>query len=1069
MVKPNALSPSLFARLLIVLTSVQMATVTAFAAESPEPAEFVVWSDTAGFSPPQIVVPFDSDADTGVNRKLAADRPWYDRSEAKKLGDAIHFLREGVEKMCGRRLGVVNSNDLSRGIILTTLSGAGDDIRNDAAVQAALRSDGSDDYNHREAFLIRSEPQRLLIVANTIDGLVCAVPELLESVGYEVLAMGPNWVHVPDGFQKRMSFQINRAERPTYYIRGLVPTSGQSYGVGTILDEKRLNDPADETVTASYRRWAIGRRLKTQSMPGFPGHAMQAHHRALIAHIRETGDTYGFLGTVKLDDESQRPTASDENRDWLWINSHSTAAPNTRPAFDGVFRSDGKEWKPANLEEVGLNLDLSVPTVRAIIFNAFKERSEAHFKKSPAELFVFGTDPEDGGGYTRLAELLKHPNWYPQYLAETGRDFGRPYVLHQSRGLDQPRELWDANAPSDIVFGFNNWLLAEYDRWLESLPTEQRVTSTGRGKRDAVRCSLYSYNFHDVPPNFNVDPRVRVMIASYPKHRGRGKWKAFASQTDLAQAFGVMLPREPSGDYWIISLSYYWDRGIDGLEPPWNASPEFLARRQHDHYAAGFRALSVETDFNFGRLGLGYYLMSQLLWDTRLTTDELDAIRDRWLQRSFGSGWPAMKQYYDYMLTSNYPVNSPYAWARAIRFIDEADGLIDSAVEPAAQRRLDDLKQYWYFYYLVDTGEDKPSSDAMRELLWKGQMSYANASHVIARRIFSTSDAVAASGDFSQGPAHYTEAETAAWWSKVLDHWPLVDVSRFADATLADGTPARNVDLHDLVAVKEFGDAPCPQAFLYNAGYQKQPTFRCAATRAGEEIGFQIYWPADPTGKDGYYIARDLPYGISVWNAEDKVWESLVDMTLFKQPSVEVQLPGSERRHHLVTVRYSAPRPGTYRFEIGYGGNLSFLTDLGFDHITGQHTSGRSLTFDSTGEGLTQTPSYIYIPKGTQTLDLEVWDSYGAKTVTLYKRPSAEHPGLLAPSPANISRKVDISARQTHRIALEPDETGTIAMLSGNGFAFPYLYSVPLLWSKSPAQLLVPRHVAAADDLTVRD
>ena len=194
--------------------------------------------------------------------------------------------------------------------------------------------------------------------------------------------------------------------------------------------------------------------------------------------------------------------------------------------------------------------------------------------------------------------------------------------------------------------------------------------------------------------------------------------------------------------------------------------------------------------------------------------------------------------------------------------------MIDEVREPAAQRRLDDLKQYWYFYYLVETQQDKPSSAAMRELMWKGQMSYANASHMIARTIFGTDDPAAAAGDFSKGPAHFTSAETAGWWAKLLDHWPLVTVSRFADATLANGKPANSVDLNDLVPVAAFGREPPTQAFLYNSGYQTPPTFLCAATQAGEEIGCQLYWPADPTGKDGYYIARDLPYGIGVWNAK---------------------------------------------------------------------------------------------------------------------------------------------------------------------------------------------------------
>ncbi|MFM7056616.1 MAG: hypothetical protein ACKO2P_06800 [Planctomycetota bacterium] len=1053
-------------------------------AADPTAAEFRVWSVDASFQPPEVIVQHDPQSTTGIDWNVAVERPWYEQSDARRIADAAGFLVEGIERMTACRLTVRSSNDLTRGIILTTLSGASADIRSDPAVLKALQNDGRDPYNHNEAWFIRSEPRRLLIVANTVSGLVCAVPEVLESVGYEVLAMGPNWVHVPAGYQQQLSFRLCRSGRPSYYIRGLSPTSGQSYGVGTILDAKLLHQPtttpadtarievtrpSDETVDTSWSRWAIGRRLRTQSMPGFPGHAMQSHHRALIAHIRATGDPAGFLGTVLLGDDAERPAATDANRGSLWINRTSSAPPAARPAFDGVYLSDGREWRPANLEEVGLNLDLSVPVVRQIILDAFLDASERHFRQSPDELFVFGTDPEDGGGYADLARWMRNPNWYPEVLAAAGRTFGRPYLLHGMYGLDQPKEIWDAAAPGDTVFGLNNWLLAEYDAWLAARPPGEQVTSTGRLKRDAVRCSLYSYNYHDVPPNFNPDPRIRVMIASYPKHRGRGKWKQLATQTDLARAFQTLLPREPSGDYWIISLSFFQDRTVDALAPAWDASPEFLVRRQQEHFAAGFRALSAETDFNFGRLGLGYYLLSQVLLNTQLTATELHALRDRWLQRAFGSGWTAMKDYYDYLLTANYPVNSPSAWARAVRFIEAADQLIDPASEPAAQRRLDDIKQYWYFYFLVDSKQDHPGSTAMRELFWKGQMSYANASHMIARTIFSTSSAAEAASRFAEQPAHFTAAETAKWWPLVLEHWPVVDVSRFADATLHNGQSARDFDLHDLVAVAEFGAAPVPQAFLYNAGYQKPPTFLTVASAAGEEIGFHLYWPADPTGKDGYYLARDLPCGISLRNPQTHTWESLVDRTVFKQPSKEIQLPPDNRLHHLATVRFLAPTAGTYRFEIGYGGNLAFLTDLGFDPRTSTHTGGRTFTFDCTAEALTQTPAYLYLPKDTKTLDFEVWDSYGVKTLTLYSRPAGpSKPGSLVPQPAQLSRSIDIGSRGTHRIDLQPHETGTLATISGNGFAFPYVYSVPLLWAKSPAQLLVPRGVATADGLTIR-
>lgn len=1041
---------------LLFLTALLASTGICIGQTDHQPdTEFVVWSSALGFAPPPIVVQYDSESGTGIDWKQAEGRPWHDWSDPAKVGAAVEYLREGIERICGQRLAVVNSNDLSRGIVITTLDGASEDIRNDTDVQAALRNDGSDVYNNREAFFIRSERDRLLIVANTVEGLVVAVPELLESVGYEVLGMGPNWIHVPKGGEERLAFRITKADRPGYYIRRLSATSGQSYGVGTVMQAELLSNPADETVDVSHRRWLIGRRMKTQSMPGFPGHALQAYHRAVVNQIRETGNTEGFLGTVKLDAESQRPEVSSDNQGWLWINSD----PADAPGHGKAFYSTGEEWKEANLAILPMNLDLSVASVRQLILDDFKQKSQRFFARSPDDVFVFGTDPEDGGGYTRLAELLKYPDWYPKYLESVGDNLGKPYVLHGFKGLDQPYELWDATAPSDIVYGFNNWLLSEYDRWIDSLPETEQVTSTGRSMKDAVRCSFYCYNYHDVPPNFNVDSRIRVMIASYPKHRGRGKWKAFASQTDMAQAFRIMLPREPSGDYWIISLSYFSDRGLDGLKPRWNASPESIATRQQQHYAAGFRALNVETDFNFGRMGLGYYLLAEQLWNPELSAIELDAVRNRWLQRAFGSGWQQMKTYYDFMLPENYPVNSPHAWSRAIRLIEAADDVIDGAKEPAAQRRLDDLKQYWYFYYLVDTGQDNASSDAMRELLWKGQMSYMNATHMIARRIFSTNKVAEAVGDLTKGPAHYTAAETESLWAKVLDHWPVVSVTRFSEATLADGRKGSEVDLNDLVRVTEFGDAPCRQGFLYNAGYMTPPTFLCSATQAGEEIGCQLYWPGDPTGKDAYYIARDVPYGISRWNTQTRVWDELVDKTMTVQPSKKVHIPGSKRdHHHLAAIRFQAPEAGTYRFEIGRGGNLSYLADLTWNPTDNQHTGSQALTYDCNVIGLTQAPAYIYIPKGTKSLDLEVWDSYNRKFITLYK----SH----LPSRATLSRKVDISQRKTHRIDLAPDETGTIAEISGNGFSFPYLYSVPMLWAKSPGQLIVPRDIAEADGLT---
>jgi hypothetical protein len=976
---------------------------------------------------------------------------------AAKVKDAVNYLQEGIRKITGRELTITNTTDLRRGIVLTTIDQVSPELGNDSKVIEALKDDGTDVYNAKEAFYIRSEPERLLIIANSAEGLSGAVAELLESVGYEVLGMGPNWIHVPHHLRDSLAFRIERAGRPSYYFRRLVPSSGQDYGVGTIrkMGGKELLKSPDEYVDESYTRWQIGFRTMGQSMPSFPGHALQGFHRSVVAKMKETKQTDGFLlKNTKLATQKSRPKASKKNTGQLWINTDNNK----------VLLSDGKDWKERNLAQIGVNLDLSVPLVRGVIFDAMKKRSETFFQKNPDEIFVFGTDPEDGGGYASLAEMLRNPNWYPSYLKKKGIPFGKPYVLHGYRGLNQPREIWDANAPADTVFGFNNWLLHEYDKWLDSLPASEQVTATGKSKKSQIRCSLFSYNYHDVPPNFNLDPRIRVMIAGYPKYRGRGKWKKFQSQQDIAKAFQIMLPKEPSGDYRIISLAIYWDSSVEMLAPLWDASPQAIAIDLGKTFSAGIKALSYEVDFNFGRFGLGYYLISKMLWNANLSVQELNALRDRWLQRAYGSGWKTMKQYYDFLLLKNFTVNGTRTWAQAIRYIEQADKQIDAGKEPEAQRRLDDLKQYWYYAYLLDSTKVNSKDPEMREFAWKGQMSYMNAMHAIARRIYAQGGvngmAKALGPEITDGPAHYSHAETQVWWKKILDRWPFVPVTMFSDITLANGTKGKDVDLNDLVVVKEFGNVPATQGFYYNSGYMKEPKFVQVATTSEKEIGFKLFWPADPTGKDGYYTAKDLVYGVERWDSAKGAWAPWIDKTTTRQSSVEVpDTKKKDRKFHLVEVRLQVPTEGSYRFEIGRGGNLSYLTDLSYDMSTRQFSRSRPFTFSSNSWGHTQNATYIYIPKGTPSLDIEVADSYHSKSVTLYKG--------VSPISTLLSRKVDISDRKTHRIRLKPEETGTIATIYGIGFAFPYLYSVPMYWAKAPSQLVIPRAVAKADGLTI--
>ncbi|MFW6060643.1 MAG: hypothetical protein ACODAQ_10710, partial [Phycisphaeraceae bacterium] len=605
---------------------------------------------------------------------------------------------------------------------------------------------------------------------------------------------------------------------------------------------------------------------------------------------------------------------------------------------------------------------------------------------------------------------------------------------------------------SNHVYATADWLLREFDKSESPLLREHA---------DRVRCSFYSYNFHDVPPTFNPNRRIRVMIADYPKHRGRGRWKELVTHIDVAKALSIMLPDAPSGDYLILSLAFFHDDTLDDLDPGWSLEPKAIHAKVVDRYEAGMRAISAETDFNFGKYGIGYYLFSKMLWNAEMSVDELAAVRDRYLRRAFGAGWEPMRRYYE--LFGDMPVSSPNFWARAIRLIDEADQLIDAQREPAAQRRIDDVKLYWYYYYLLDSGRADPERKQMQRFLWQGQMSYQVAMHMVLRRVWGRdynwlNDVLPES--IMEGPAHYTHEQTQRWWAEVLEHWPVTPVRDFRDGALSDGTPAAQADVHDLVLVQPFVEFDArPGLFLHNRiqSVRNPPILHAVARRAGEEVGFKLFWTATDRAARNL---RAFNASASYRAVGDEQWQPIEDASMNDAMPVRVETTWRERPVFLVTVRLKAPAAGVYRFEVGRGGSGANLTSLNFELATGE-TSGAPVgaTYSHLGSGLTQTPAYLYIPKGTRSLDLEVWDSYGKKTVTLYQGLPPGHP--------TPSREVDISDRGTHTVALEPEETGTIAAIRGNGFAVPYFYSVPQLWAKSPGELLVPRVIAEADGLTI--
>ncbi len=981
-----------------------------------------------------------------VKRHLFSPLP----NPAKPILAAAWYFQEAVQRMTGKEVTIQEGEGDSEGVVFTLISHASKGIQDDPAVKEALRRSDEDDYNDKEAYFIRSEPKRLLVVANTTEGLLAGAVALLESVGYETLGVGPNWTHVPDYHGKPLTFLLEESGRPGFYIRNIHFTCGQHGGAGTLsMRNMELPDPADENVEISAQRWLVGTRMAGQSMPHFPGHALQLFREKVIAAMREQGTEKGMLVShATIGADSERPAASEENKYHLWINNDAEG-----PQAGKFFLSNGTQWAPNAFFE--RTVDLSVPFVRQMIFDEVKRMAEASFDKNPDDFFVYPTDPADGGGMAEMGQLAAFPNWYPDYLQAEGLSFGRPYKLNGFRGLKQENEIWDPNAPSDTVFGFNNWLLREFDKWIDSLPEAERATSTGKSKKELIRASLYSYNYHDVPPNFNLDPRIRLMVAGYPKHRGTGKWVGYKTNTDIASAFRILLPREPLADYQILSFSRYRDH-VPSMIAGRSTLAKAVINDYKPKYDAGFRAFSGEADLNFGKMGLFYYLSSKVLWNPRITSEELDRIRDQWFQRAFGPVWQEMKVYYDFMSPENFKLSSPRNWAKAIRLLDAADRKFDGASE-AVRLRLDDLKQFWYFYYLIESGQATPDSMAFKEFMWKGQMSYITPMLTAQIVYFKKGDGYhlvpeLAGANFAGGPAHYTHEETQKWWKTILEHWQPIEVTEFADAVLENGRRAAEIDLNDLVTIPAFVGNPMENALSYSGIAHTPIGFLTRAEKAGQEIGFKLFWPTDASQQKN---STAIPYEISYWNSGTREWHDWVD------PSMVAQFPQPKTLSNgtvvqWLEVRIPAIHEGIYRIVIGQGGNAVKLTTLDYDEAQGMCSGEFAQTFYTNLRSGTQPDAWFYIPKGTKSLDLECFAPI-VQRLTF-------HEGL--PSAALIeTRTVDISEVGIHRIPLESGEDGSLVSMRSQGIHFPLLYSVPLLWAKSPASLLVPRAIAEADGL----
>ena len=85
---------------------------------------FQVASATAGFVPPKIVVQYNAANNSGFNWTTAVALRPFDSTDAGRLRNAVRYVQEGILKTSKQKLDIINSDDISTGIVFTTLAAA---------------------------------------------------------------------------------------------------------------------------------------------------------------------------------------------------------------------------------------------------------------------------------------------------------------------------------------------------------------------------------------------------------------------------------------------------------------------------------------------------------------------------------------------------------------------------------------------------------------------------------------------------------------------------------------------------------------------------------------------------------------------------------------------------------------------------------------------------------------------------------------------------------------------------------------------------------------------------------
>jgi hypothetical protein len=220
---------------------------------------------------------------------------------------------------------------------------------------------------------------------------------------------------------------------------------------------------------------------------------------------------------------------------------------------------------------------------------------------------------------------------------------------------------------------------------------------------------IYAYNEHSPPPSIQVHPRVIVGIATSFIRGGYTLDDLVAGWSKKANLLGIR-------EYYGVSQ---WDRDLPGQAKGGNL--HYLKTTIPHFNAQNARFMSAESSDNWGPNGLGYYIASRILWDSK-EAGRVDQLVDDFLSKAFGPARDPMAEWYRLIDSSNKPFVSTDMIGRMYRLFERASQL---ATDEAVRGRINDLILYTryvelYTTYTKATGVERQAAyEAVMRFTWR--------------------------------------------------------------------------------------------------------------------------------------------------------------------------------------------------------------------------------------------------------------------------------------------------------------------------------------------------------------